>query len=225
MIDSSILLSTAYLPPVQYITKFLLHRDVWLESQEHFIKQTYRNRAVILAANGPEALIVPVEKGRSPKQKISDLRISYDTNWQHIHWQAIVSAYNSTPFFEILEDDFRPFYEQPFEFLFDFNQQLLHTVFRILELEPEISQTTDFERVDKLFVNFREAIQPKQQKALPDTDFQAAVYSQVFDDKFGFTPNLSIIDLLFNCGSSSYEMLLKSIRTDDSAENQPMRSS
>lgn len=211
MTNTSILLSTAYLPPVQFFTKFLLHTEVWLEKHEHFIKQTYRNRTVILAANGPEPLIIPVEKGRSPKQSISDLRISYDTNWQHIHWQAIVSAYNSTPFFEILEADFRPFYDQKFEFLFDFNLKLIETVFGILEIEPKLKFTADFEAVPEPFVNFREAIQPKQQKLVVDPDFEPLVYSQVFDDKFGFSPNLSILDLLFNCGSASYEVLMKSI--------------
>ena len=212
MTNTAILLSTAYLPPVQYISKFLIHPEVWIEGQEHFIKQTYRNRATILAANGPESLIVPVEKGRSPKQKISDLRISYDTNWQHIHWQAIVSAYNSTPFFEILEDDFRPFFEKKFEFLFDFNEQILQTIFDILEIAPKIHVTPDFETVSSPFLNFRGAIHPKPQKALEDSNFEPVVYTQVFDDKFGFTPNLSIIDLLFNCGSASYELLLKSAK-------------
>ncbi len=212
MHDTSILLSTAYLPPVQYISKFLSYNNVWLEGHEHFVKQTYRNRAVILAANGPESLIVPIEKGRSPKQKITDLRISYDTNWQHIHWNAIVSAYNSTPFFEILEDDFRPFFEKRYEYLFDFNQDILNAILGILEVEPIVSTTEDFEAVPEPFLNFREAIQPKKQKELPDQNFEAIPYTQVFDDKFGFTPNLSIIDLLFNCGSASYETILRSIR-------------
>lgn len=212
MEQPAILLSTAYLPPVQFFTKFLLYPEVWLETHEHFIKQTYRNRTIILAANGPEALIVPVEKGRSPKQSISDLRISYDTNWQHIHWQAIVSAYNSAPFFEILEAEFRPFFEQKPEFLFEFNLKLIQTVFDILEIEPALKFTPVFETVPKPFVNLREAIQPKQQKAMTDRNFNPLPYSQVFGDKFGFTPNLSILDLLFNCGSASYEVLLKSVK-------------
>jgi len=212
MQETPILLSTAYLPPIQYFSKFLLHREIWMETQEHFVKQTFRNRTVVLAANGTESLIIPVEKGRSLKQNIADIRISYDTNWQHIHWQAIVSAYNSTPFFEILEADFSPFYQKKFEFLFDFNLELMKTVFDILEINPQITLTKNFEEVPAPFLNLREAIHPKTQKALPDPNFEIIPYTQVFDEKFGFTPNLSILDLLFNCGSASYEMLLKSIK-------------
>jgi hypothetical protein len=214
MIDQDILLSTAYFPPVQYLSKFLVHQTIWIETAENFVKQTYRNRAVILAANGPEALIVPVEKGRSQKQLIKDIRISYDTNWQHIHWQAIVSAYQSSPFFEVLQDDFHPFFEKQHTFLLDFNQQIMETVLAIFELNPSIKQTPDFEEVPANCLNYREAIHPKAQKALPDPFFKQKTYTQVFDDKFGFTPNLSCLDLLFNCGSESYAILLESIQRD-----------
>lgn len=211
MDSPEILLSTAYLPPVQYVSKFINHPLIWLEKCEHFTKQTYRNRAIILSANGPESLVIPIEKGRSPNQKISDLKISYDTNWQHIHWNAIVSAYNSSPFFEILEDDFKPFYRKKYKFLFDYNLQLLQVVFGVLEIKPEIKFTEEFELVSKNCINFREGIHPKPQKAMPDASFQAFHYTQVFDEKYEFTPNLSILDLLFNCGSESYEILIKSI--------------
>ncbi len=205
-----ILLSTAYLPPIQYVSKFLSHSQIWLEGHEHFIKQTFRNRTIILAANGPESLVIPVEKGRSKNQAIKDLKISYETNWQHIHWNAIVSAYNSSPFFEILEDDFKPFYRKKYKYLFDFNYELLNVVFEILEISPKINITEDFEEVPQAILNFREGIHPKSQKAILDNSFTPVSYTQVFEDKFGFTPNLSIIDLLFNCGSASYEVLLNS---------------
>ncbi len=211
MENKAILLSTAYLPPVQYISKFINQPSVWIETCENFTKQTYRNRAIILGANGPEALVVPIIKGRS-KQLIKDLKISYEMNWQHTHWQAIVSSYNSSPFFEILEDDFRPFYEKKFDYLIDLNLQILKVVFDILEIVPNITKTTDFEAVSEPFLNLREAIHPKPQKAQADPSFTAKPYTQVFDDKFGFTPNLSILDLLFNCGSESYSALLGSLK-------------
>ena len=212
MARGEILLSTAYLPPVQYIARFLHHQAVWIETEENFLKQTYRNRAIILGANGPESLVVPVAKGRDAKQKIKDLRISYDSRWQHVHWQAIVSAYQSSPFFEILDDGFCLFYRKKFKFLFDFNWQLLQAILHILEISPEIKLTAAFEKVPETCLNFREAIHPKPQKAVSDPDFTPVAYSQVFEDKFGFTANLSVVDLLFNCGPESYEILLKSIR-------------
>lgn len=211
MAEEGILLSTAYLPPVQYIARFLRHQTIWIETEENFLKQTYRNRAVILAANGPEALVVPVAKGRDARQKIKDLQISYQSQWQHVHWQAIVSAYRSSPFFEILDEDFRPLFRKKIKFLFDFNRQLLQVILDILDISPEIKLTTGFESVPQTCLNYREAIHPKPQKAFPDPDFNPVPYSQVFEDKFGFTANLSIVDLLFNCGPESYEILLKSI--------------
>ena len=214
MNEQDILLNTAYFPPVQYLTKLLQHNTIWIEAEENFIKQTYRNRTVILAANGPESLIIPVEKGRGRKQKMKDLRISYDTNWQHIHWQAIVSAYQSSPFFEILKDEFRQYFKKQYSFLLDFNQQIVETILDILELNPTIKQTTDFENVPAGCLNYRDAIHPKAQKALPDSSFEPKKYTQVFDDKFGFVPNLSSLDLLFNCGSESYAVLLDSIQRD-----------
>lgn len=210
MDHKSILLSSAYLPPVQYMAKFLQYSTILIEADENFLKQSYRNRAVILAANGPESLVIPVMKGRDAKQKMKDLQISYDTQWQHIHWQAIVSAYHSSPFFEILEDDFSPFFHKKYKFLFDFNQQLLLTILDILEIWPEMELTTGFEKIPATCLNFREAIHPKQKKVYPDPNFTPVPYSQVFEDKFEFIPNLSIIDLLFNCGPESYEILLKS---------------
>ncbi|MGQ8338475.1 WbqC family protein [Sunxiuqinia sp. A32] len=211
MDNQAILLSTAYLPPIQYISKFLSYNTIWLEAFENFTKQTYRNRTIILGANGPESLVVPVEKGRS-KQLVCDLKISYDTNWQHIHWQAIVSAYNSSPFFEFLEADFIPFFQKKYEYLFDYNLQIMQVIFEILEIKPNIKQTLDFEQVEESCLNFREAIHPKPKKAIIDPNFKQNPYSQVFDDKFGFTPNLSILDLLFNCGSESYSKILEYVR-------------
>ena len=128
-------LSTAYLAPVQYYCKLLAYRDARLESHEHFLKQTYRNRCVIASANGPLTLTVPVEKGDALKCLTKDIRISEHGRWRHLHWNALVSAYHMSPFFEYYEDDFAPFYTRRYDFLMDFNEALQELICRLLDLD------------------------------------------------------------------------------------------
>ncbi len=208
----SILLSTAAFAPVQYMVKLLQYEQVFIEAFENFPKQTFRNRYEILAANGPVSLVIPVVKGRGRKVKIRDLKISYDTDWQRNHWRTIFSAYNSSPFFEYYQDDVLPFFEKSWKYLFDFNQSSLQTVCDLLELEPQLHLTTDFEAVPPETLNFREAITPKSHKASPDEHFHPEPYTQVFSDRFGFIPNLSILDMLFNSGPDSLNILEASTR-------------
>lgn len=208
--NTGILLSTAYFAPIRYFSKLSAYHAVLIEQHENFIKQTYRNRAVILAANGPVSLIVPVEKGREQKIKIKDLRISYDEAWQRTHWRTIFSAYNSSPFFEYYADDIEPFFRKKFNFLFDLNQQINSTLLKILEIELEPKLTEDFEQISENCLNFRERINPKTHRNTEDANFTAEPYTQVFAEKFGFVPDLSILDLLFNEGPSAYQFLLNS---------------
>lgn len=108
-LPTGILLSTAYFAPIRYFSKLAVYPEVYIEQHENFIKQTYRNRTVILGANGPVSLIVPVEKGRGQKIRIKDLRIAYDEEWQRNHWRTIFSAYNSSPFLSIMPTKLSPF--------------------------------------------------------------------------------------------------------------------
>jgi len=206
----NILLSTAYFAPIHYYSEFLTSEKVYIEQYENFIKQTYRNRCVILGGNGPIQLIVPVVKGRGPKTLIKNLQISYDTDWQRNHWRTIFSAYSSSPFFEYYKDDIHPFFEPKHKFLLDFNLKIHETICELLEIENGAVLTTDFEKVPEGAVNLRERISPKI-KTQSDNDFQSVKYTQVFSDKLGFFPNLSIMDLLFNKGPNSYSILKDSI--------------
>ena len=205
---TGILLSTAYFAPVRYFASLAAFSEPYIEQHEHFIKQTYRNRAVILGANGPIPLIVPVEKGREQKIKIKDLRISYDEEWQRNHWRTIFSAYNSSPFFEYYSDDLEPFFRKKHEFLFDFNQQITQTLLEILDLQTPIKLTGAFEQIPEGSLNFREKINPKAHRNFPDTHCTPQPYTQVFAEKFGFMADLSILDLLFNEGPSAHTILM-----------------
>ena len=195
-------ISSAYLGPVQQYSKMFHFPEVRIETSENYLKQSYRNRCIIAGANGPLPLSVPIVKPDTLKCLTKDIRISDHGNWRHLHWNAIVSAYNSTPFFEYYEDDFAPFYEKKYEFLFDFNEELRMLICQLLDIQPQIQYTTSFEA--DVENDFR-WISPKQDIA--DPSFLLKPYYQVFQDKHGFLPNLSIIDLLFNTGNEGILIL------------------
>ncbi|HIZ32503.1 MAG TPA: WbqC family protein [Candidatus Bacteroides merdigallinarum] len=201
------LLSTAYLAPVEYYTKLLAYDHILVEQYDHYAKQTYRNRCTIAAPDGPLALSVPTVKPDTPKCLTRDIRISDHGNWRHLHWNALESAYNHTPFFEYYKDEFRPFYEQKYEFLVDFNEALCQLVCSLLDISPRISRTTDYAAAPTDADDFRERIHPKKDFRMEDPDFVARPYYQVFQDRLGFLPNLSIVDLLFNMGPESLLVL------------------
>ncbi len=198
------LLSTAYFAPIQYYCKQLQYSTVWVEQWENYAKQSYRNRCNIFGANGLLTLSIPVVKATNKKILTKDVRISYDTNWQKLHEKGIESAYKSSPFYEYYIDDIAPFFTKHWNFLFDLNMQINETICYILEIENYLTPTADFIPINHPgFVDFRNSIHPKPNKAKIDNNFSAYSYTQVFSDKQGFIPNLSILDLIFNLGNES----------------------
>ena len=196
---SEICLSAAYLAPVEYYSAIAKAETVFLENWDSYIKQTYRNRCHIAAANGKLALSIPVEKPTGEKILSRDIRISEHNDWQIHHWRSIESAYNSTPFFEFYKDDLLPFYEKKWDFLWDFNHEIQNKVLELLDLKPYIQLTKEYKPVlPENIMDLRESIHPKKYKPLENKP-----YYQVFEQRFGFQPNLSIIDLLFNMGNES----------------------
>lgn len=209
----TVFLSSAYLAPIEYYTKLLAYDKIYIEQYDHYIKQTYRNRCTIAAPDGELALSIPTVKPDTLKCPMRDIRISDHGNWRHLHWNAIESAYNHTPFFEYYKDDFRPFYEKRYEFLADFNEELCHLICSLIDMQPHMERTQEYHiEFASDETDFRERIHPKKDFHLEDTAFFPQPYYQVFQEKLGFLPNLSIIDLLFNMGPESLLILQQCIR-------------
>lgn len=204
--QSTAILPTAYLAPIQYYSKLIQYPNCIVEHYEHFTKQTYRSRCDMYSPNGSITLSVPLVK-RSHRQAVKDLKISYDHDWQILHWRTIESGYRRSPFFEYFEDDFYPFYhDKKFDFLIDLNEALQQEILVLLKRKKKYSFTTEYFKTYSDADDFRNIISPKQSLDA-DKSFEPKVYAQVFETRHGFLPNLSIIDLLFNQGSRALEFI------------------
>jgi len=192
-----------YLPSIEYFSKILKYKDALLiENSENFLKQSYRNRAVIHSPNGALDLIVPVIKGSKNHTIVKDVKISYDFKWQRLHWKSLETSYRSSAYFEFYEDDLIGFYEKKWEFLFDFNEELLQLLNRFLKINIEYKYTNTYQLTYSTLDDYRGSIHPKH-----FSDIKFKPYFQVFQERNGFLPNLSIIDLIFNQGPQSIKYL------------------
>jgi hypothetical protein len=191
------LLPISYLGPVAYYSAILQSEEIFIETKEHFIKQSCRNRCTIMGANGTQTLTIPKERKSSDKTLISDISISNQDNWQKSHWQSIVSAYNSSPFFEYYKDELFPFNNTKHNTLFDFNLKLSKTILGFLQVEKEFNFTSKFQK-EFNGLDFRSSkfILKNQEE-----------YQQVFCEKYSFIPNLSILDVIFNLGPETTSYL------------------
>lgn len=189
-----IIVSSHYLPCIQWFQAVLSGGGVVLDVHEHFLKQTYRNRTIILSSNGKLALTIPVKKAAN-HTPILDMLIENDFPWQHQHWQAIVSAYNSAPYFLYYQDYFKPLYEEEFTSLVEWNKALLEVCVKLMKAELTLTYSERYCTKGNDDLDYRNLISPKNKEAVAQKR-----YLQVFSEKFPFEPNLSIIDLLFNQG-------------------------
>jgi hypothetical protein len=198
--QGDLLLSTAYFPPAEYFSMIIRASTVFIEQEENYIKQTYRNRCKILTSNGILVLSVPVMKGNRIKAKVRDVTIDYSKRWQQVHRRAMVTAYSRSPYFQFYFESLQKVLLGNQKYLLDLNDELLQWCLEILNIKKCILHTSFFRDYSGMDGDFRYGITPKIISA-----YACKPYIQVFNnDKF--VSGLSILDLVFNMGpeSSSY---------------------
>ncbi|MBO4671533.1 MAG: WbqC family protein [Bacteroidales bacterium] len=191
-------LSTAWFPPIEYFAILAGSPVVYIEACESYRKQTWRNRCRILTEGGPMDLRVPVQHDGT--RLISGIRVDWSTPWLRQCEYAIDTAYYSSPFFEYYRDELFGLLEQRRERLWDMNMDIIGFFCRKIGISPEIVPTCDF--VPVIEDDFRNSIDPKKPSA-----YAGRPYWQVFRERFGFVPGLSVMDLLFNEGPESLSYL------------------
>jgi len=201
--EKGALLPLFYLPPVSYFTALNQHKpNILIEKHEHFPKQTYRNRANIYSPDGALTLVVPVVKGSKVHTPTKEVKISNDFRWQRLHWMSLESCYRRSAYFEFYEDGFARFYQQRFDNLFEYNQELLTMILKFLKMPVTLQYTDEYHREYPELTDYRNAIHPKK-----DAMVEQKPYFQVFEERKGFIKDLSIVDLLFNQGPQSINYL------------------
>ncbi len=207
----AVILSSYYFGNIQVFSHIVNSDCIIVEQNDHYSRQSYRNRTTIMAANGSMNLIVPVVKPKG-KTQTKDVLISYDTSWQKNHWSSIFSAYNSSPFFEYYKDDIYPVFQKRWKYLIDLNTKILELTLEIIEASPKIEFPNEYiDSVTDDYTDLREVIHPKKDYKIYDKKFSSVRYRQVFSETIEFVPNLSILDLIFNKGPETIDIIESAI--------------
>ncbi len=200
-----------YLPPAVYFAHLAQYREVQIELWSPYVKGTYSNRCVIACANGPLTLSVPLLSGKY-LQAVGQVKIAYHEPWPRRHWRSIHDAYRSAPFFEHYAEYFEPCFRAQPALLQEWNLRLLKVALEVLNLNTAISLTPRYEAITTDVKDLRKAFQYKPRLQRRCSAVQVAPYPQVFQDKHGFLPNLSILDLIFCTGPEALRILRQSYK-------------
>ncbi len=208
--NKELLIESQYFGSVNYINTLFQFSNIEIEQYETYQKMSFRNRCVVVGSNGLVNLSVPLEKGRGQKLAMKDVRISYSENWQKRHLRTIESCYSRAPFFEFYRDGVWKLLGKSQPFLLDLNMGILNWLKTVLKIPANISLSTEYQDpVPQNLYDLRNQFLPKNYLDQP-TGLQ---YTQVFEERAGFMPNLCILDLLFCCGPEAKLLMVNSILT------------
>ena len=201
------LIHPTYFPNIAHFVAMIKSDSICFEVCDNYQKQSYRNRTEIYGANGKLALTVPVSYSQKNRQLYRDVKIANEDDWQLQHLKSLQSAYSMSPFFEFYIDDLIPLFETKFDFILDLNFKCFEILQDSLQLELNISESAVFEKEPLNKTDYRPLVKRNYEANKLEN------YTQVFTEKHGFIPNLSILDLLFNEGPNA-ELYLNKQKID-----------
>ncbi len=200
----TLVIENQYFPCVNYIITLFQFSNIKIEQYETYQKMSFRNRSVVAGSNGVVDLSVPLENGRNQRGLMKDVRISHLSNWSVQHFRTIESCYSRSPYFEFYRDGVEGLLGKKHAFLLDMNLAILDWLKKVLKIPAGISLTEGYEKTYPGDVaDLRNRFLPKNRLS-EDAGIR---YTQVFEDRIGFQPNLSILDLLFCCGPETIHLL------------------
>ena len=199
----NVIIHPSYFPSISHFVAVAKADVITFEMEDNFQKQTNRNRTFLYSPNGIQMLNVPIKHSKESHQRIKEVKIENDFDWQKQHFKSLEAAYRTSPFFEYFEDEILPIFQKKHVFLMDLNLETMSIVSKCLRLEFDYTETTEYfhDVTDK--TDFRNLINGKKDTTVFDA------YTQVFGNKHGYLNNLSILDLLFNEGRYALEYLRK----------------
>lgn len=202
---NSLIIENQYFPVVNWCKYSFQKKYIILHASETYQKMSFRNRAVICGSNGLINLSVPIENGRNQKTAFKDIKIAYRDNWSSNHWRSIVSCYSKSPFFDYYSHGLQEILQQKHIYLFDLNLQALEWLKKVLRFPAEIIVVKEEKMAGHQ--NFAEDATNTWLPKNFQQDGNLIRYAQVFEDRIGFQPNVSILDLLFNMGPAAGKLL------------------
>tara|TARA_E500000178_G_scaffold343571_1_gene390556 strand:+ start:1713 stop:2330 length:618 start_codon:yes stop_codon:yes gene_type:complete len=195
--EKKIISSIHYFPNIIYFASLIKYENFIIDTGENYIKQSFRNRTNILTANGIQSLTIPVK--RNIKKNISSILINGD-NWKQIHYKSLQNAYKKSPFYEHYDFEIKNLIFNENEKLLDYNLLILEELLEIIDIEIKIRKSSKYIEKQKTDIDLRNYFKKTN-------DLKVNEYSQVYEYKFKFQHNLSILDLLFNEGPETFNYL------------------
>lgn len=203
---NSYLIENQFFAPITTFMSLAQSDTLCLEAHENYQKRGFRNRCIIDSAQGALVLSIPLAKGKNESMPIKEVTISYQTDWKRLHLQSIKSSYGNAPYFEHIYPEVEKLYELSGKFLFDFNLKIWSWVIEFVDLDIKVTETSNYLKQidDPKILDARNQLKSNN---YTDQKTELSPYAQVFEEKHGFFPNLSILDLIFCTGKASLSYL------------------